>query len=1030
MTSDPDEMAIIAKDFWSHIWSLGNPDAAAIDAYLDKYQPQQAELDIDKPTVDLVLDTIISSKNTAAGYDGIPFAAFRALAKYAGPVLHAVLLAFMDGNLPDGDFNAGLLFLLPKKDTQLAKDTRPISVGNTDTRLVAKCLLNSIIGTVVRPEVLDMAQKGSITGRVGMDHVADLSNAFYTAVEDQQADNLYALFVDTRKAFDSVHHDFIRGVMKRKGFPGWVLNAINALLHDVRVTPFFGKLTDTWVEIKRGVKQGCPLSPVLFALCMDPLLRAMLEQQGAPSPISPSSSSASPPSSSSSSSSPSSSSSASSSSAVANAGGPDAPDADLAVKAYVDDIQAYSTSLWLLGGVMLLIDEFAGASGLGINRDKTVMIQAQDQPALATWMTTGQCPWARANVPPEHRLKVEDHYTALGFTVGRHIGSAEVFSKPVEKMRERLIAYAPTLRRLSPTKRYHVYNIFIHPLISYVCQAYSIPERGPSSWRAIRGIAARAAIPFGGTAFGADIAFAPKGGYSVPTPLRDPWATSVSTLAANGSFAEYDGVSTVQPHPDSMRYDSMVKANVADAVGWWLYANTVSGQAPPTFKASTYDDLAPARRRAALYKDLVAASGLEADVQGKLAKWLSKRGLEGSMANACRIGEHFANFKSLPAHVQLHQHYLPLNAVATDERARFIHGRAKGSSRCHLCGNHVDHIDHIHGQCEVTAVALRRFGHCIGYRLDHVSLGANSRLAAAHLLFTPSKQAQSMAITVFNWACWLSGRKHKWTPGAGSSPDTSANRVVTIAVGTWLTAKKSTWREPTFIPPGARNATFTKRRRFGSAGNRTLDQAARARAAAQSIISRATKENSILAFSDGSALGNPGPAGAAAIVVFPSTDTQPGRSVEAYAPLGVAGNNTAELFGNAMVFAIVKREQDAGRVDHHRVVQCSDSMLSMAVITYTAVPVLTEKLAHATRRLANSVNDTTPAEANWVAGHADIALNDHVDELAKRAAENSRLHPHLAIDIDACIDSMDFIPLHCSTTPHLEGLFGHAALHR
>ena len=84
----------------------------------------------------------------------------------------------------------------------LAEHTRPISVGNTDTRLIAKCLLHSIIAHVTRTEVLDAAQKGSITGRIGMDHIRDISDAFYGSVENNRG-NMYALFIDTKKAFDS-----------------------------------------------------------------------------------------------------------------------------------------------------------------------------------------------------------------------------------------------------------------------------------------------------------------------------------------------------------------------------------------------------------------------------------------------------------------------------------------------------------------------------------------------------------------------------------------------------------------------------------------------------------------------------------------------------------------------------------------------------------------------------------------------------------------------------------------------------------
>ena len=92
--TDHGRMARIAAEFWSKIWARGEQNEASMDAYVARLVPHQA-LDVAKPTVDAMVDTVVASKNTAAGVDGIPFAVYRVLAKYAAPVLHDVLTAFM-----------------------------------------------------------------------------------------------------------------------------------------------------------------------------------------------------------------------------------------------------------------------------------------------------------------------------------------------------------------------------------------------------------------------------------------------------------------------------------------------------------------------------------------------------------------------------------------------------------------------------------------------------------------------------------------------------------------------------------------------------------------------------------------------------------------------------------------------------------------------------------------------------------------------------------------------------------------------
>ncbi len=143
-----------------------------------------------------------------------------------------------------------------------------------------------------------------------------------------------------------------------------------------------------------------------------------------------------------------------------------------------------------------------------------------------------------------------------------------------------------------------------------------------------------------------------------------------------------------------------------------------------------------------------------------------------------------------------------------------------------------------------------------------------------------------------------------------------------------------------------------------------------------------------------------------------------GFTVEAHAALGEQGNNFAELWGCAMVFQLVMEYGQPGT----KLILCSDSTNSINIITYRAAPKITAELGHACRSLANAANDTNPTTANWVAGHADIPLNDHVDHLAKSAARRSRAG-HPLVDIERRIQEKDFVPPQCHRTFHLTNYF-------
>ena len=66
--------------------------------------------------------------------------------------------------------------------------------------------------------------------------------------------------------------DFIHATLRKLGIPRWICHVVKGLMSRVKVLPAFSR--EHTIDISRGVmiKQGCPLSPLLFAICYDVLL--------------------------------------------------------------------------------------------------------------------------------------------------------------------------------------------------------------------------------------------------------------------------------------------------------------------------------------------------------------------------------------------------------------------------------------------------------------------------------------------------------------------------------------------------------------------------------------------------------------------------------------------------------------------------------------------------------------------------------------------------------------------------------------
>jgi hypothetical protein len=136
--------------------------------------------------------------------------------------------------------------------------------------------------TLVNP-----AQSAFIKGRVihdNFNYVQGLARSYFVR-------KLPALLLklDIEKAFDSVSWDFLLEVLEARGFGQKWRNWISAILATASTRILInGELSDR-IWHRRGLRQGDPLSPLLFVLVMDvlPALLDAADREGVPRPIGP-----------------------------------------------------------------------------------------------------------------------------------------------------------------------------------------------------------------------------------------------------------------------------------------------------------------------------------------------------------------------------------------------------------------------------------------------------------------------------------------------------------------------------------------------------------------------------------------------------------------------------------------------------------------------------------------------------------------------------------------------------------------------
>ena len=153
----------------------------------------------------------------------------------------------------------------------MLENYRGITLLNVGYKILARILAVRLQRTMERERMFSVGQAGFRMGKTTHLHILAL-RMFAEEQRRQEKEGLIA-FVDLKKAYDSVEHWALDRAATKLGFKGKSRELLRMMVRDSQVkviTPY--GLTEE-IELKRGIKQGCPLSPLLFILFLEPLMK-------------------------------------------------------------------------------------------------------------------------------------------------------------------------------------------------------------------------------------------------------------------------------------------------------------------------------------------------------------------------------------------------------------------------------------------------------------------------------------------------------------------------------------------------------------------------------------------------------------------------------------------------------------------------------------------------------------------------------------------------------------------------------------
>lgn len=224
----------------------------------------------------------LTKNGTATGLDGCPYELWKELDKRhkeakaqdssAFDIVGALTLLFMDiqmnGIEKESNFASGWMCpIYKKKDPTEISNYRLITLLNTDYKLMTKSLALQLVEPIHK--LIHPDQAGFIPKRSIFNHIR-LANTIINYTEVMEIDgSIVAL--DREKAYDKIRHAYLWSTLDALNIPNSFVKTVKSLYENTYTKVAINGIFSEPFCVTRGVRQGNPLSCLLFDLAIEPL---------------------------------------------------------------------------------------------------------------------------------------------------------------------------------------------------------------------------------------------------------------------------------------------------------------------------------------------------------------------------------------------------------------------------------------------------------------------------------------------------------------------------------------------------------------------------------------------------------------------------------------------------------------------------------------------------------------------------------------------------------------------------------------
>lgn len=242
--------------------------------------PPGVSIDLSAVKLKEVRDVIRKARTkSASGPNGVSYAVYKNCPKLVSSLWRILAKVWEVGEVPECWCKADGIYI-PKEESAVGLDQfRPISLLNVEGKIFLAVFARRLTSYLTTNGYVDTSiQKAGIPAFPGcMEHIAMIWSRIKEAKRSRS--ELHVAWLDLANAYGSVPHrmimfalDFFHVPCK---FSSWLMSYFNLLAFRFTTS----KYTTAFVQLHKGIAMGCVISPILFVMVMEVVLRGLHPEQ-------------------------------------------------------------------------------------------------------------------------------------------------------------------------------------------------------------------------------------------------------------------------------------------------------------------------------------------------------------------------------------------------------------------------------------------------------------------------------------------------------------------------------------------------------------------------------------------------------------------------------------------------------------------------------------------------------------------------------------------------------------------------------